>query len=106
HGCGQDPEDFARGTGMNAAAEAEGVIVLYPSQPKDANPKRCWNWFRPEDQRRDGGETGLLVQLAREIVATENVDPDRVYVAGLSAWLRPGPGGLRPRHRHERRRRG
>lgn len=79
HGCGQDPDDFARGTRMNAAAEARGVIVLYPEQPSGANPNRCWNWFR------DNGETELLVEMTREVIATRNVDPARVYVAGLSA---------------------
>lgn len=85
HGCGQDPDDFARGAGMNAAAEDEGVIVLYPEQPSGANPKRCWNWFRQDDASKDGGETALLVEMTRHVLATENVDPARVYVAGLSA---------------------
>ncbi|WP_231558851.1 PHB depolymerase family esterase, partial [Paracoccus sp. PAMC 22219] len=44
HGCGQTPEDFAKGTGMNALAEQLGVIVVYPAQPREAHPNRCWNW--------------------------------------------------------------
>ncbi len=47
HGCTQTPDDFARGTRMNAAAEEAGCVVLYPAQPSSANPNRCWNWFRP-----------------------------------------------------------
>lgn len=85
HGCTQTPDDFARGTGMNAAAEAAGCLVLYPAQPSSANPKRCWNWFRPEDQRRDAGEPGQIAELVRAVVAAEDVDPARVFVAGLSA---------------------
>jgi poly(hydroxyalkanoate) depolymerase family esterase len=85
HGCGQNPDDFARGTGMNAAAEEAGVLVLYPAQSLAANPKRCWNWFRPEDQSRDGGEPALIAGLVRAVTAAEAVDPARVFVAGLSA---------------------
>lgn len=85
HGCTQDPDDFARGTAMNAAAEEVGAIVAYPGQSASANPKRCWNWFRPEDQAGELGETALLAGLARAVIAAEDVDPARVYVAGISA---------------------
>lgn len=85
HGCTQDAQDFARGTHMNAAAEGVGALVLYPTQPRAANHNGCWNWFRPEDQRADAGEPALLLAMVRQVMATENVDPRRVYVAGLSA---------------------
>ncbi|MBP7003156.1 PHB depolymerase family esterase [Amaricoccus sp.] len=85
HGCTQNPDDFARGTRMNAAAEETGALVLYPAQPATANPKRCWNWFRPEDQNGALGEAALLAGLTRSVIAAENVDPARVYVAGISA---------------------
>lgn len=85
HGCGQTPDDFARGTRMNALAEARGVIVLYPAQPRDAHANRCWNWFRPADQERDGGEPAILAGMVRMILDGHPADPARVYVAGLSA---------------------
>ncbi len=85
HGCTQTPDDFARGTRMNAAAEEAGCVVLYPAQPSSANPNRCWNWFRPEDQRRDAGEPALIAGMVRSVIAAKHVDPGRVYVAGLSA---------------------
>jgi poly(hydroxyalkanoate) depolymerase family esterase len=85
HGCGQTPEDFARGTGMNALAEEFGFLVLYPSQSRDAHLNRCWNWFKRDDQTRGAGEPALIASLTGEIVAELNVDPAKVYVAGLSA---------------------
>jgi poly(hydroxyalkanoate) depolymerase family esterase len=85
HGCTQNPDDFALGTGMNAAAEEHGCLVAYPGQPASANQNRCWNWFRPEDQRRDLGEPAVLAGLVRRLVADEGVDPGRVFVAGMSA---------------------
>jgi hypothetical protein len=44
HGCTQDPDDFAAGTGMNEAARTRGCFVLYPAQAQGANAQRCWNW--------------------------------------------------------------
>lgn len=85
HGCTQSPQDFADGTGMNAHAQAQGVIVVYPAQTHGANMNKCWNWFRPGDQGRDAGEPALLAAITRQVRAQQNADPTRVYVAGLSA---------------------
>lgn len=85
HGCAQTPEDFATGTGMNALAKDRGVIVLYPGQSSRAHPNRCWNWFDPSQTRRGLGEVAMIASLTRRILDTQNADPARVYVAGLSA---------------------
>ena len=85
HGCTQNPDDFAAGTRMNALAEELGFLVLYPAQAPRSNVQKCWNWFSPRDQRRGSGEPALLAGMTRHVVQTENVDPDRIYVAGLSA---------------------
>jgi hypothetical protein len=34
HGCTQNPDDFALGTGMNAMAEEAGCLVAYPAQSR------------------------------------------------------------------------
>lgn len=85
HGCTQTPQDFAIGTGMNALALAQGVIVAYPAQPSGANMNKCWNWFRPSDQGRDTGEPAILAGITRDVQHRHNADPARSYVAGLSA---------------------
>ncbi len=85
HGCTQNPDDFALGTSMNEAALAQGFIVLYPAQAQNANASRCWNWFMRSHQQRDLGEPALLANMTRDVMAKYNVDPRRVYVAGLSA---------------------
>lgn len=85
HGCGQDPDDFAAGTRMNAAALERGFFVLYPAQAAKANPSRCWNWFKHNHQRRDQGEPALLAGMVQEVTRRHPIDPARVYVAGLSA---------------------
>lgn len=85
HGCTQNPEDFATGTEMNAAAEREGVIVAYPEQPVTANPRTCWNWFDSAHQKTDAGEPALIAAITRAVISSHVVDSRRVYVAGISA---------------------
>jgi poly(hydroxyalkanoate) depolymerase family esterase len=85
HGCTQDPDDFARGTRMNALAQAHGFLVLYPAQSQRANAQRCWNWFKHNHQARGKGEPAILAGMVRDVIATHGVDPARVHVAGLSA---------------------
>jgi poly(hydroxyalkanoate) depolymerase family esterase len=85
HGCKQSPDDFAAGTQMNIQAEEHGCLVLYPAQSNSANPSRCWNWFRGEDQVRGAGEPSLIADMTRDIVRRYGADPAKVFVAGLSA---------------------
>ena len=85
HGCTQNPDDFALGTGMNDAALERGFFVLYPAQARKANTSRCWNWFKHNHQRRGSGEPALLAGMTRAVMQRHAIDPQRVYVAGLSA---------------------
>jgi poly(hydroxyalkanoate) depolymerase family esterase len=85
HGCTQDPDDFAAGTGMNARARDQGFFVLYPAQSRQANPQGCWNWFKHTHQQRHRGEPALIASMTQAIVARHGIDPRRVYIAGLSA---------------------
>lgn len=85
HGCTQGPEDFARGTAMNAVAAREGLIVVYPAQTSAHNPNGCWNWFDAASQHRDGGEPSILAGLVVEIARAYNIPAGSIFAAGLSA---------------------
>lgn len=85
HGCTQNPDDFAAGTDMNNRAQEQGFCVLYPAQGQDANPSRCWNWFKHSHQTRERGEAALIAALTRAVMQEQGTDPQRVFIAGLSA---------------------
>jgi poly(hydroxyalkanoate) depolymerase family esterase len=85
HGCRQTAEDFAVGTNMNAIAESHNLLVAYPHQPSSANPMSCWNWFRPQDQARLGGEAEIVAGLTQSVLAEFDLPPRGAFLAGLSA---------------------
>nr|WP_269816515.1 PHB depolymerase family esterase [Caulobacter hibisci] len=85
HGCNQSAADFAAGSGMNAVADELGFLVLYPQQSTSSNLGRCWNWHRAGDQERGSGEPEAIAALTRHVIALCKANPDRVYIAGLSA---------------------
>ena len=94
HGCNMTADATARMYGFLELADAAGFVVAFPDQVvaagssaplADGNGIGCWNWFLPDDQSRDAGEPGALAGITREVMAAQAIDPDRVYVAGVSA---------------------
>jgi poly(hydroxyalkanoate) depolymerase family esterase len=88
HGCGQDGLDFAAGTRFNDLADKHKFVVVYPDQPMTHNGQRCWNWFRTGHQFRTQGEPAILAGIVRRVIqetAHWRIDPERVYVTGISA---------------------
>jgi poly(hydroxyalkanoate) depolymerase family esterase len=84
HGCKQTSEEFAQGTRMNALADEYGFAVLYPEQSRLSHAHRCWHWY-DRSERAGDQEARAIVSLVEAVIAREDIDPTRVYVAGMSA---------------------
>jgi poly(hydroxyalkanoate) depolymerase family esterase len=85
HGCTQNPYLLEAAAGMRAIADANNFMIVYPQQNFVSSPHRCWNWYDTNNQQRDSGEPALLVGIVNEVQQTYSVDPNRTYVAGISA---------------------
>jgi feruloyl esterase len=85
HGCTQTAASYDHGTGWTTLADRYGFAVVLPEQSGKNNPLRCFNWFRGEDNARDGGEALSIRQMVARMIADHGLDPARVYVTGLSA---------------------
>ncbi len=90
HGCLQDAALYSR-VGWKALAEELKFYVVFPEQSVANNPYRCWNWFQRDDTRRGQGEVHSIVQMVEKMQADYSIDPQRIYVEGLSAggWMVP-----------------
>lgn len=84
HGCRQTALGFAQGSRMNQWADAGGFMVLYPQQSMTRQVQRCWRWFQP-DAEHGGADADLIAALIQSEVTRHGLDPERVYIAGLSA---------------------
>ncbi|GLK57017.1 feruloyl esterase [Methylopila capsulata] len=85
HGCTQTAASFEQSAAWTALADEHGFAVLYPEQHAGNNPKRCFNWFNPEDVARGAGEAASIRAMVGTMVAKHGLDRRRVFVTGLSA---------------------
>jgi poly(hydroxyalkanoate) depolymerase family esterase len=88
HGCamtGFGWNSMKETTQLNALADREGFVVVYPTQEMFADRINCWRSADPRDQLRGVGEPALLAGVAQQVVAEHDGDPDRVHVAGASS---------------------
>ncbi|RUM05864.1 extracellular catalytic domain type 1 short-chain-length polyhydroxyalkanoate depolymerase [Rhizobium chutanense] len=85
HGCTQTAAGYDIGSGWSGLAEDYGFALLFPEQRRANNPNLCFNWFNPEDIRRDHGEVFSIRQMIAKVVAEYGIDSRRVFVTGLSA---------------------
>lgn len=85
HGCTQTAQGYDHGSGWSELAPAYGFAVLFPEQKRANNPNLCFNWFEPKDTSRGTGEALSIAQMIETMIDRHNVDPERVFITGLSA---------------------
>jgi poly(hydroxyalkanoate) depolymerase family esterase len=85
HGCTQSAAAYDQGSGWSRRAEQHGFALLFPEQQRINNANLCFNWFVPEDIRRDAGEAASIRQMVEAMVVAHGIDISRIFVTGLSA---------------------
>src|SRR5215813_3527070 len=85
HGCTQTAAGYDLGAGWSTLADRYGFALLLPEQQRSNNPNGCFNWFQPEDSRRNQGEPLSIRQMIEKSVVDHGIDRRRIFVTGLSA---------------------
>jgi len=85
HGCTQTAAGYEIGAGWCTLAQRYGFALLLPEQTRANNPNVCFNWFVPDDIRRDHGEVASIRQMVEHFARSHKVDRARIFVTGLSA---------------------
>ena len=85
HGCGSNADEESRWSRFNEVGAARDFFVVYPEQASSANGSLCWNWFLSDNHSRDAGEPSIIAGITRTVIHRWNIEPRRVWVAGISA---------------------
>ena len=85
HGCSQSATDFDDESGWTELADRLRFAVLLPEQQEANNSTRCFNFFSARHNRRDQGEAASIRAMIEAIKAQHDIDPNRIFVTGLSA---------------------
>lgn len=89
HGCQTTAEQQMNSDAYPTVAEREGIVLLYPDVTKaeatDPAMRGCWRFFDATNWRRDGNDTSAIAGMTRTVMARWRIDPERVYVMGMSA---------------------
>jgi poly(hydroxyalkanoate) depolymerase family esterase len=85
HGCTQNAAAYDHGAGWSTLAQHHGFALLFPEQQRSNNAQLCFNWFQPEDTERNHGEVESIRQMVLQTVTEHRLNPQRVYITGLSA---------------------
>ncbi|KAG6831770.1 hypothetical protein H0H92_007922 [Tricholoma furcatifolium] len=83
HYCTGTAQKFFSGTEYANLADRYNYIVIYPEAPDEGG---CWDVHTNDTLTHDAGGDSLgIASMIRYAIANYNVDPDRVFVTGLSS---------------------
>jgi poly(3-hydroxybutyrate) depolymerase len=84
HGCTQSPDALRDRGNFEAAAEAHGAVIALPAVPNGGVVAGCWDYYG-SDHTLDNKHNGPLIDLVDELLDAHPIDPNRVYLIGLSS---------------------
>lgn len=86
HGCLMQGGNFRIAGNWQPTADEYGMVVVTPSTDRFTD-NRCWLYWDGNIRTRTAGDSGKLLALAEHLVndSTLNIDPDQVYITGLSS---------------------
>ena len=102
HGANTTAEQMRAFGLFDPLARREGFAVMYPDHETDGalelHPLQSWRMWDPLEMQRGAGDAGALAALTQQVLATWNIDPQRVYVVGVSAggWMTSIMGAAYP----------
>ncbi len=86
HGCKQNPEIILEGTRLDQVAVSKNFYILAPEQSVFENYDHCWNWFLASEQKRAPmNQMAQMVAAIEVMIQAAQVDPNQIYLAGMSA---------------------
>ena len=85
HGSTQDAEAYDAGSGWSKLADEYGFALLFPEQRRRNSATLGFHWFDPKHNARDVGEALSIRQMIERATLDLGIDPDRVFVTGLSS---------------------
>lgn len=86
HGCKQNPDIILEGTRFDEIAVQKNFYVIAPEQSILENIDHCWNWFLSYEQKRTQfNQMGQMIAGIQTMISGSQVDPNQVYLAGISA---------------------
>lgn len=102
HGANTTAEQQRAANLFDPLAARERFIVMYPDHDTDRalgrHPLQSWRFYNPVEMQRDVGDAQAIAELTRQAMVTWNVDPERVYIVGMSAggWMTSIMGATYP----------
>jgi len=91
HGCETTAYEQMEANLYNPLADQKGFVVVYPDTDAIENDvqqgptQRCWQFPDPQDWERGQGDGAVVAAITQSVMAGWNIDPQRVYVMGMSA---------------------
>ncbi len=89
HGANTTAEQMRAAARFDPVAAREGFIMLYPDTETDGaigeHLLQSWHFYDPLEMVRGVGDPQAIADLTQQVITGWNVDPERVYVVGMSA---------------------